>query len=321
MAPIGPSLPTATVSTAGPQLPTAGPQLPPGPAKHDDDGDDDDDSDDDFGPALPPDLVQARQSNPHKQPVAGPSFPPTASSSRAVQGPALPPGFAPPPRDESDDDDDDFGPMPLPAGVSIDDNDGARQFREREEREREKRRREAEGDGKPKREEWMLVPPKEMDLMSSIDTTKLKGRGFQQNTKPGSSKSSASSGPNLWTETPQERQQRLQDEMLGVKRKVNQRGDEEDDEETDERRRKRERDWKLRQEVDKYNKSSRNTSLLDSHTASSKSGKDKNKEPAAIWDRERDMGVGGRLMDEGKRADIVKSAKELGGRFGGGGYL
>jgi hypothetical protein len=56
--------------------------------------------------------------------------------------------------------------MPLPAGYAIEENDGARLFREREEREAERKRKEVEGKGKMKREEWMLVPPKEMDLMS-----------------------------------------------------------------------------------------------------------------------------------------------------------
>jgi hypothetical protein len=40
-----------------------------------------------------------------------------------------------------------------------------------------------------------------------------------------------------------------------------------------------------------------------------------------IWDRDRDMSVGGRLMDDAKRADAVRSAKDLGGRFGGGSFL
>jgi hypothetical protein len=56
--------------------------------------------------------------------------------------------------------------MPLPAGVQVEENEGARMFREREERQAEKERKEREGAGKPKREDWMLVPPKEMDLMS-----------------------------------------------------------------------------------------------------------------------------------------------------------
>jgi hypothetical protein len=33
------------------------------------------------------------------------------------------------------------------------------------------------------------------------------------------------------------------------------------------------------------------------------------------------MSVGGRLMDDKKRSDIVRNAKDLGGRFGGGSYL
>ncbi|KAL8283735.1 hypothetical protein RQP46_005530 [Phenoliferia psychrophenolica] len=333
MAPIGPSLPRP----AGPQLPPSVSLPAPAPAA------DDDSSDDDFGPSLPPDLVAARSS----APTAGPSLP-----SKVVQGPSLPPGFAPPSASSSssyrretplsapylDDDDDDFGPMPLPAGMKPLDNDGARAFKEREEREAEKRRKEAAGKGKPQREEWMLVPPKEMDLMSTMDTTKLKSRTFQQSTKvvtgpkPG--------GPNLWTETPAERQQRMQDELMGVKRKVENATVED---ESDDKRRKRERDYHLKEEVERHNvsllpnhvvlqhpdptgtdfvqKSARNTSMLDAHSKSSKKADPKEKEVPGIWDRDRDMSLGGRLMDGDKRADIVKSAKELGGRFGGGSYL
>lgn len=55
-----------------------------------------------------------------------------------------------------------------------DDNDGARAFLEREERQRERERLEKEkGEGKLQREEWMLVPPKEMDLMSSASNRAL----------------------------------------------------------------------------------------------------------------------------------------------------
>ena len=58
--------------------------------------------------------------------------------------------------------------MPLPAGHKVEEeSEGARLFREREEREKEKLRKEQEGKGKLVREEWMLVPPKEMDLLSS----------------------------------------------------------------------------------------------------------------------------------------------------------
>ncbi|GAA6003844.1 hypothetical protein JCM10207_006432 [Rhodosporidiobolus poonsookiae] len=341
--PIGPQLPPhlaalersasgdAGPSPAGPALP-AGPSLPTA----------DDDSDDDYGPALPPDLAETRDKGPVAgptlpPPVAGPSkpsigpalpphlanrraaSPPSTSSSSSI-GPALPPGYSRRAADDSDDDDA-FGPMPLPAGVSFDDNDGARQFKEREERLAEKERKEKEGKGKPQREEWMLVPPKEMDLLSSMDTTKLKSRGFA--TGKAAASAGKKEGPsNLWTETPAERQQRLADEMMGKKRKAENAPAEE---ETDDERRKRIRDRQLKDEVERHNRSSRGESLYDAHARSSKAkakeGGDDDRAPTAIWDRDRDMSLGGRLMSDDQRGNAVRNAKGLGGRFGSGGFM
>lgn len=171
-----------------------------------------------------------------------------------------------------------------------------------------------------------------------MDPTKLKSRSFASSTKT-AEKEQNSSGVNLWTETPQERKQRLADEVMGRKRKAADGGEDE----TDEQRRKRERDQRLREEVEKHNvsssrvlrellvltrslscqRTSRKASLLDQHTSSGASKKLKpgEKEVPGIWDRDRDMSVGGRLMDDKKRSDIVRNAKDLGGRFGGGGYL
>lgn len=95
-----------------------------------------------------------------------------------------------------------------------------------------------------------------------MDPTKLKSRTFAQNNKPHSAapnKPGQSSGPNLWTETPQERMQRLEDEMMGRKRKAVD-GGAEVEQETDEKRRKRERDAVLRDEVERHNVSARRAS-------------------------------------------------------------
>lgn len=44
--------------------------------------------------------------------------------------------------------------------------------------------------------------------------------------------------------------------------------------------------------------------------------------PVAFWDREKMMGMGGRLMDEGKRKEIIgSSSADLGAKFGSGSYL
>lgn len=176
-----------------------------------------------------------------------------------------------------------------------------------------------------------------------MDTTKLKSRGFA--TGKAAQKAaggSTSEGVNLWTETPAERQERLRDEMLGKKRKAENAPAEE---ETDDERRKRMRDQQLREEVERHNvrpfssvfwhgsrsqltdfpwqRTKRGESLLDKHAKDAKkAGKDGDDRAAtAIWDRDRDMGVGGRLMDDGQRASAVKNAKGLGGRFGGGSFL
>lgn len=214
------------------------------------------------------------------------------------------------------------------------------------------------------REEWMLVPPKEMDLMSSellslslsvsvhpgqeqrkgkkadqvlrffflsrvvgMDPTKLKSRSFQSGPKAQKStrQGGMNDGPNLWTETPAERQQRLEDEALGKKRKAENSvpQEEEDDEET---RRKKSRDRRLKEEVERHNRTGRNQTLLEKHErekkkGKGKDGKDKDKEEPTGWDRDRDMSVGGRMIDDGKRKQMIKDAKGLGGRFGSSGFM
>ena len=55
----------------------------------------------------------------------------------------------------------------------------------------------------------------------------------------------------MWTETPQERKQRLEDEVMGRKRKAAAGGPDPEDE-SDEKRRKRERDQRLKEEVERH---------------------------------------------------------------------
>ncbi|GAA6046964.1 hypothetical protein JCM3770_003453 [Rhodotorula araucariae] len=326
---IGPELPPHLARRRSPAPPApAGPSLPSS-ARAPAAADSNSDSDDDFGPALPPDLAQERTARPpaagpSRPPPAGPQLPPHLDAAREASparegppalGPARPPAYA-----NDDDDDDAVGPMPLPAGYEArgEDNEGARAFKEREERLREKERKDKE-DKKIKREEWMLVPPKEMDLLSSIDTTKLKSRGFATG-KAAQSAANKAGPSNLWTETPAERQQRLEDEALGRKRRAENAPVEE---EGDDARRKRIRDQQLSAEVERHNTTRRNESLVDQHTRERKAKPkaDDDRAPTNIWDRDRDMGVSGRLMDDGQRSNIIKNAKGLGGRFAGGGYM
>lgn len=71
---------------------------------------------------------------------------------------------------------------------------------------------------KPQREEWMLVPPKQDDWSARVDPTKLKNRKF--NTGKGSKAPSQKGGglDTLWTENPEQKRQRLEDEVMGVRK-------------------------------------------------------------------------------------------------------
>ncbi|QRW05847.1 hypothetical protein RhiLY_04846 [Ceratobasidium sp. AG-Ba] len=151
--------------------------------------------------------------------------------------------------------------MPLPAGAASehDDNDGVREFIERAKSGREQQIEESKQPKALKRDDWMLAPPSSSDLFSSIDPTKLKNRQFSRST---TDKKSAPS--NLWTETPQERQQRLADEVSGKRKRAENAVTAGDDEDTIKRRK---RDQELKAQVEAHNKSTRAESLVAMHSA------------------------------------------------------
>ncbi|KAK0562957.1 hypothetical protein OC861_005047 [Tilletia horrida] len=166
-------------------------------------------------------------SSPEPGPSAGPS------SSKTTLGPALPPGFAERNQTIVDDDEDDYqiGPAPPPAGEPVQElGDGARAFLEREER-----LRRAEADAQAAKEtaassrpDWMLVPPTASSLSTILSDPKraLKSRGFQQNTRV-QARGSLPTGPDpegmsAWTETPEQRAQRLKDEVEGRRPRLDQ---------------------------------------------------------------------------------------------------
>jgi hypothetical protein len=179
----------------------------------------------------------------------------------------------------------------------------------------EKRRKLVEEAAKPKvlqREEWMLVPPTSTGLLSNLDPTKLKGRQFSRGTAPAStSKNDAS----LWTETPAERQQRLADEVSGKKRRVTDAPVDEDEDTKAKKRRRKAEEELIRRGVEEHTRKQRGAALVDQHTTVAKKPET---EVPGIWDHSRDMGLGGRLMDDEKRSKMLKEAKGLGDRFGGG---
>ncbi|PLW51057.1 hypothetical protein PCASD_02401 [Puccinia coronata f. sp. avenae] len=329
-------------------LPLAGPSTPPtnrakqdnkktnGPAHENQsqaqvDGNDSDSSDD-FMPTLPPNF-----SKPKLAPAApiGPKLPAgyTVSEARHTGDDVSDHGDD---DDDDDDDDDVAGPAPLPAHLSSSlslPNEGVIALREREERQKELDRIERESKVL-KRDEWMLLPPKEFDLKTAIDPTKIKARGFKQTSKPHASSTEGSrttASSSLWTETPAERSQRLADEAIGKRRRAEEvakggTGDDDDDLEASKRKK---RDHLMRQQVDQHNKSLRHASLLDLHktantnvsNSKTRSEKETDKKQKVVWDHDAMMGVNSKLLSDNQKANMINDAKGLGGRFGGGSFL
>ena len=138
-----------------------------------------------------------------RQRILGPSLPPAPIDQR----PSTPPDV-----EQDSDSDDDLGPA-LPSAQGLETQRAESQRLRDLEDENEAR----EAAKKPQREEWMLVPPSSDDWSSRVDPTKLKNRKF--NTGKGSKAPPSKGGGDnaLWTETPEQKRKRLEDEVMGVK--------------------------------------------------------------------------------------------------------
>jgi len=215
---------------------------------------------------------------------------------------------------EEEDDDVDVGPSPMPASASgTSEGDGVKAFLEAEER----RRKGLQGPSGPqvlKREEWMLAPPSASDLLVSLDPKKLRQakKAFSAATATDRDHTIDNT---LWTETPEERQKRLAEEASGKRKRKANADAELSKEEVAEKRRRQEADEEMRRRVDTHTKNTRGETLVEMHA---KTNKDEKEEFAGIWDHQRDMSLGGRLMNDRQRKDIIKEAGSLGDRFGSG---
>ncbi|KAK2459794.1 hypothetical protein APHAL10511_008226 [Amanita phalloides] len=290
-------------NSIGPQIPTQSwqPKSTPHPPKNEDeDGDDD-------GVSEPMPNRNVPKSPPRQASSSGPSM------GRRPIGPTLPPQISQQHHITYDEDEDDeIGPRPPPPGRHQEVEDAVKRFMEVE----ETRRKKIEEAAKPKalqREEWMLKPPSSSDLLGSLDPSRLKApRQFSRSTAP-----PRKADNSLWTETPAEKQQRLADEVMGKRRRVVDLEPDGDDND-DEKKRRRKDEEHLRRGVEAYTERVRGPSLLKQHASSEKKKETDGDELPVIWDHERDMGIGGRLMDDDKRNRFIKEARGLGDRFSSG---
>ena len=179
------------------------------------------------GPELPPHLVakRKRQVEEGDLPKRTRSRSRSSSSSenavkqRRILGPSLPPAALderpesdPQSRDGSGSDSD-LGPALPPSPGSYRQQSDLHQNQSTTDEITD-----VESAKKPQREEWMLILPTNDDWSSRVDPTKLRNRKF--NTGKGAKAPTGKGAGNnaLWTETHEQKRQRLEDEVMGVKK-------------------------------------------------------------------------------------------------------
>jgi hypothetical protein len=178
------------------------------------------------GPELPPHLAAKRKRQTEEeaeQPVSRSGSSTSnnnAGQKRRVLGPSLPPApleellVSKANTDGDSESEYDIGPSlpPPPGQYDIDEENTRIQTAAAAET------LALETSKKPQREDWMLVPPKKDDLSSRFDPTKLKSRKFNSGKGAKGPVSNGGTESNVWTETPEEKRKRLQDEIMGTKK-------------------------------------------------------------------------------------------------------
>jgi len=142
-----------------------------------------------------------------------------SAGKRKAIGPALPPEHALSEQKishdgDSDDSDDDIGPVLPPAGtehIRLDNiaDDAGSEYLEVSSKENHRT-------NSRQRDEWMLQPPQESDWTSRVDPTKLRNRKFQTG-RPNRGPPVSSRVDSSWTENPEQKMERIRDEVMGVK--------------------------------------------------------------------------------------------------------
>jgi hypothetical protein len=205
----------------------------------------------------------------------------------------------PPSADSSSDDDDDYAPALPPAPGSL---------AEKQLQLQQSTSTSLPPSAPPKaqRAEWMLVPPSHSTARHA-DPTQLKARKFASARGAGPADKSVSA---IWTETPEEKRQRVADEVLGrvsAPTPTSSTAREREDAETEQRMRE-------------YNERKRGRSLYETHKEEAKGEKEEDDPSKRGFDREKDMALGGRL-GHGQKKEMLAKAADFGSRFQKGRYL
>jgi Protein of unknown function (DUF3752) len=278
-----------------------------------------------IGPTLPPSLVDKAASQPRGESSAQAkrSTSPPSLKRKRIAGPTLPP--APldqrplePPSSDSDSSDDDYGPSLPTAGAA-----GAASYDSEEDDALLKQSQtEAEDSNKLERAEWMTLPPSASAASLQFDPSKHRARAFNSKPTGLSGRSKGQDGPAAqWMESPEERQKRLANEVLGISSAAS--GTSASSASEKKRKLRAEEDAETARRLSSKRRGE--DSLMDSHVKKNrKDGKDDDDDPSKRsfnWEKDMNAAASRGVGEKGRKDMVNKASSEFGGRFSGGGYL
>jgi hypothetical protein len=155
----------------------------------------------------------------------------------------------------------------------------------------------------------MTMPPTQDDLAARMDPSKMRARKFN------TGKSSGGGGgmSSAWTETPEQKLKRLQDEAMGITAPSTSSAPAPDSKKSKEEER---RARKMREKID----AARGKSLVEQH-AEKGTGKEKEDDPSKrAFDYEKDMAVIGTANNK-QRRELLSKSKGFSDRFSSGSFL
>ncbi len=162
---------------------------------------------------------------------------------------------------------------------------------------------------KPSVTKWMTMPPTQDDLAARMDPSKMRARKFNSGKSAGNSGGMSSA----WTETPEQKLKRLQDEALGISSAANASSAQSDSKRSKEEER---RARKMREKIE----AARGKSLVEEHEEKG-SGKEKEDDPSKrAFDYEKDMAVSG-TVNHKQRREMLSKSKGFSDRFSSGNFL
>ncbi|KAF3482052.1 uncharacterized protein GIQ15_04811 [Arthroderma uncinatum] len=265
-----------------------------------------------YGPTMP-----SKRKLEGEEEEVGPRRPDTPPKKARVMGPALPPPSSRPDSDkdeedeEDDDSDDDYGPsLPPPASSTS--------ARKPEVPTAPVPSASVSKPEAPKRDDWMLKPPEQLDLSARMDPTKLKNRKFNTGNpaRPGASKNAGGGPSNTWTETVEEKRKRLQNEVMGIQAPAASSVVSEHDAA---KALAAERAEKMSKHVRDYNEKNRSKSLYSQHKTSAEE-QEKDDPSARAFDKEKDIRAPSKISHSQRKEMLNKSA-DFSSRFAGGNFL